>query len=224
MCRAALSSRRSEARSGASRRRRSPRAFRRRMESRWCSISPPRRWRKARCWWPRTAATPFRPRASSSLTDGSALTRARSTARLRAGSPRDARNGAGAIRAFGEHKGSGLALLCELLAGALTGSGCCGPGPRRFCNGMLSIYMAPAFFTSPDTFAAEMRAYLEFVKSARPAALGGEVLLPGEPERRTRAQRLAEGVPLSEEIWASLSAAGVEHGLDGRAFAETTTT
>lgn len=143
---------------------------------------------------------------------------------IEAGSSRDARNGAGAIRAFGEHKGSGLALLCELLAGALTGSGCCGPGPRRFCNGMLSIYMAPAFFTSPDAFAAETRAYLEFVKSARPAALGGEVLLPGEPERRTRAQRLAEGVPLSEEVWASLCAAGVEHGLDGRAIAETTTT
>ena len=48
---------------------------------------------------------------------------------------RDARVGPGAIRAFGEHKGSGLALMCELLAGALTGSGCCGPGPRRFCNG-----------------------------------------------------------------------------------------
>src|SRR3954452_15699135 len=79
---------------------------------------------------------------------------------------RDARVGAGAIRAFGEHKGSGLALMCELLAGALTGSGCCGPGPRRFCNGMLSIYLAPAAFGPQDAFAAEVRDYLAYFGSA----------------------------------------------------------
>ncbi len=33
------------------------------------------------------------------------------------------RKGNGAIRAFGDHKGSGLALMCELLGGALTGNG-----------------------------------------------------------------------------------------------------
>jgi uncharacterized oxidoreductase len=39
--------------------------------------------------------------------------------------PRDHTKGSGAIRAFGEHKGSGLAFICELLGGALTGP------PRR---------------------------------------------------------------------------------------------
>src|SRR4051812_8685924 len=119
---------------------------------------------------------------------------------------RDARVGAGAIRAFGEHKGSGLALMCELLAGALTGSGCCGPGPRRFCNGMLSIYMSPETFGSQDPFAAEPRAYVDYYKSARPATPDGEVLLPGEPGRRPRARRSAEGIPLTDEVWASLVA------------------
>ena len=37
--------------------------------------------------------------------------------------PRDHTKGSGAIRAFGEHKGSGLAFICELLGGALTGTG-----------------------------------------------------------------------------------------------------
>src|SRR6185436_11153138 len=37
--------------------------------------------------------------------------------------PRDHTKGTGAIRAFGEHKGSGLAFICELLGGALTGTG-----------------------------------------------------------------------------------------------------
>lgn len=133
------------------------------------------------------------------------------------GPERDNQRGTGAIRAFGEHKGSGLSLLCELLAGALTGSGTAGPGRRRICNGMLSLYMTPQAFGSDDAVAAEARTYLDFFKSARPVP-GGEVLVPGEPERRTRAERLAEGVPLPDPVWETLLAAGRPHGLDGNSY------
>lgn len=128
--------------------------------------------------------------------------------------PRNPANGSGAIRAFGEHKGSGLALMCELLAGALTGSGTCGPGERRFCNGMLSIYITPAFLGSGDAFAAEARGYIDFFKSSRPAIPGEDVLLPGEPERRTKADRLANGVPLPDEVWESLRSVARGSGID----------
>jgi uncharacterized oxidoreductase len=127
---------------------------------------------------------------------------------------RNAQNGFGAIRAFGEHKGSGLALICELVAGALTGSGCAGPGPRRFCNGMLSIYMAPSQFGSPDDLAAETARYLDYFKACRPAEAGGEVLLPGEPEARRRAERIAGGVTLTDEVWRSLGETARAGGLD----------
>src|SRR6202453_3393163 len=50
--------------------------------------------------------------------------------------------GLGAIRAFGEHKGSGLALICELLGGSLTGNGATEPN-RKFANGMFSLYLDP---------------------------------------------------------------------------------
>ena len=63
--------------------------------------------------------------------------------RFEEGQPPDPRSGPGALRALGEHKGSGLSFMCELLAGALLGSGCAGPGPNPFCNGMLSIYLDP---------------------------------------------------------------------------------
>src|SRR3978361_889953 len=43
--------------------------------------------------------------------------------------PRDHTKGSGAIRAFGEHKGSGLAFICELLGGALTGARAPAPAP-----------------------------------------------------------------------------------------------
>ncbi len=119
---------------------------------------------------------------------------------------RGGRTGTGAIRAMGEHKGSGLALICELLAGALTASGCCGPEERQLANGMLSIYIDAGALGLAETMTAEARRYLDWVKASRPAEPGGEVLLPGEPERRKRETRLREGVPLPEDGWASICA------------------
>jgi len=126
--------------------------------------------------------------------------------------------GRGAIRAMGEHKGSGLSLMIELLAGALTGSGCAGPPPRPVNNGMLSIFLKPAAFAGEDAFATEARSYIEFFKSSKTALGTGEILTPGEPERRTRARREAEGVPLPEEAWAIIVAAGEHVGLDRRSI------
>jgi len=74
--------------------------------------------------------------------------------------------------------------------------------------------MAPAAFGSQAAFDAEVRAYVDFFKSSRPAEPGGEVLLPGEVERRTRAERLANGVPLPGEAWAAISATAREGGID----------
>jgi uncharacterized oxidoreductase len=130
----------------------------------------------------------------------------------------NALHGKGAIRAFGGHKGSGLALMCELLAGALTGSGTAGPGERKFANGMLSIYMQPSAFGSREAFDHETQTYIDHFKACRPAEPGGEVLLPGEPEARTRAERMAKGVPLYDEVWAQLQRAAAEGGIDADAF------
>ena len=133
---------------------------------------------------------------------------------------RDARRGSGAIRAFGGHKGSGLALMCELLGGVLTGNGAAGPvpaqaatGPRRFHNGMLSIYLAPSFFGSVEEFDAAAASYIEYVKSAIPAEPGGEVLVPGEPEERNRADRRARGVPMPRAAWDSILEVARELGV-----------
>ena len=116
------------------------------------------------------------------------------------------RTGTGAIRAMGDHKGSGLALICELLAGALTASGCCGPGERAIANGMLSIYIDPNGLGLAERMTVEAKRYLDWVKSSRPAKPKGEVLLPGEPERRKRAQRLKDGVPLPDDGWDAICA------------------
>lgn len=131
---------------------------------------------------------------------------------------RGPRNGTGAIRAMGEHKGSGLALICELLAGAFSNSGCCGPENRPTANGMLSFYIDPAGLGLAQTMTAEARTYLDWVKSSRPAKPGGEVLLPGEPERRLRAQRMKDGVPLPDEGWNGICEIARTAGIDPKRY------
>jgi uncharacterized oxidoreductase len=127
--------------------------------------------------------------------------------------PRDYRAGKGAIRAFGEHKGSGLAFMVEVLGGSLTGTGAAQEG-RRWANGMLSFYVDPKQLDLDDFFPADVGHYVAFFKSARPIEAGGEVLVPGEPEMRVRKKRLAEGIPLPDETWTSLVAAARKTGLD----------
>jgi hydroxycarboxylate dehydrogenase B len=123
------------------------------------------------------------------------------------GEPRRAGNGTGAIRAFGEHKGSGLALMCELLAGALTGNGGSGPvgtESRGITNGMLSIYLSPSHFGTQDEFERVGRSYLEWVLSSRPIDPASPVLVPGDVEQRTREARLAAGITLPIVTWSAI--------------------
>ncbi len=127
--------------------------------------------------------------------------------------PRTFKGGTGAIRVFGEHKGSGLALMCELIGGSLTGTGAADPERARWANGMLSIYIDPARLDASAFFSSDVARFVAYYKSARPVEPGGEVLVPGEPERRMRAKRLAEGVPLSEETWAAIAATARSVGI-----------
>jgi uncharacterized oxidoreductase len=120
--------------------------------------------------------------------------------------PRNPSNGAGAIRAFGEHKGSGLAFMCEMLAGALTGGGTSGPveARGRIANGMLSFYISPKHFGTEAEFFAAGRAYADWVIACNPARPGEPVLAPGDKEAATRAERLAGGLPLQPDTWESI--------------------
>jgi hydroxycarboxylate dehydrogenase B len=113
------------------------------------------------------------------------------------------------------HKGGALWLLVDLLAGGLTGGGCSRPpeGKARFSSSMLSIVIAPQAYADAGALGAEVRRYLDFVKSARPRTPGGAVLLPGEPERRARAERLASGIPVDATTWEHILASGEQAGL-----------
>jgi uncharacterized oxidoreductase len=123
----------------------------------------------------------------------------------------------GALRTFGEHKGFGLALVCELLGGALAGGlAVHGPatGEQRVLNGMLTLLLDPARLGEGALFAREAQAFIDWVK-ASPAQEGVDhVRVAGEPERETRAKRLAHGIPVDENTWKELREAALRLGRD----------
>ncbi len=127
--------------------------------------------------------------------------------------PRSYKNGTGAIRAFGDHKGSGLAFMCEILGGALTGTGAADEQRPQWANGMLSFYIDPKQLDAETFFPAEVKRYVGYVKSSRPIVKGGEVLVPGEPELRTKKDRSTNGIPLPDDTWALIIGAARSVGL-----------
>ena len=122
-------------------------------------------------------------------------------------------NPPGAILPFGGHKGYGLGIVTEILAGAITGSGCSKPDADRLLNGMLAIIIDPEKMPTETPFLDEIDQFIEFVKSARRVSPENEILLPGEIESRTRRDRIAGGIPLDEQTRAELRKTGESLGL-----------
>ncbi len=129
---------------------------------------------------------------------------------------RDPGNGTGALRAFGDHKGSGIAFMCEILAGCFAGSPTAGPLPDNkrggIVNGMLSIYLDPGHFGAAG-FAETTRDFAAYVRATSPIDPALPVLVPGDTEARVRTHRQAHGIPLQETTWNAIRATGDRMGL-----------
>lgn len=122
----------------------------------------------------------------------------------------------GAILPFGEHKGSGLALICELLGGALTGGLTAherSEGKRRVLNGMFSILVDPTKLGTAENLAREMEEYVAWHTASPPNAQTEKLMIAGEPERISKAKRLVSGIPVDPTTWGEIIAAGAKVGL-----------
>jgi len=110
----------------------------------------------------------------------------------------------GAMLPFGDHKGSGLALMCEILAGVFTGGGTIQPGnPREntIINCMLSIIIDPLrVVTDQEWLKNELDSIINYVKSCPSADPEASVLVAGEPERQ-REQERSKGVKIDKNTW-----------------------
>jgi len=119
----------------------------------------------------------------------------------------------GALLPFGEYKGYGMAVACELLGGALTGGGTWhrpADGARAVVNGMFMIVVDPKRLGTQATFEQEALAFVEWLKQSPPT--GGGVKLAGEPERIAREAREREGIELDDQTWAEIVDAGKKVG------------
>ena len=112
------------------------------------------------------------------------------------------------------HKGFALALMVEILSGALGGAGVSRPNPGRGGNGLFYAAINPESFLPRDQYLSEMTVLADHVKSSPPQEGVTEIFLPGEPEYRTRATRLQEGIDIDDETVRQIIEAGKSVGVD----------
>ena len=133
----------------------------------------------------------------------------------------------GSLLPFGKHKGYGLAVIAELLAGGLSGGGTIQPDNPRLhgvINNMTTFLVDPARLAGTDWLRREVEGFVSYVKASPPADPALPVLVPGDPERASAARRSREGVPLDDTTWTELldAAGAVGIGRDeARALAGT---
>jgi len=133
----------------------------------------------------------------------------------------------GALGPFGAHKGYGLAVICEMLGGALAGAWTAQPEHPRdssIINHMLMFVLDPAAFGGLDVFHSEVRAMADYLARTPPAAGFDRVRLPGEPERESRARRSVDGIPIDDNSWAGLLKSAEVAGVAAGRIAEVTGT
>jgi len=118
----------------------------------------------------------------------------------------------GAALPFGGHKGGGLALMNELLAGVLCGGHTMRPETNQpgdaVLNNMLSVIIDPAKLIDSGFYTAELNATISYVKAAKPIDPAKPVLVPGDPERIRKAEREANGLPIDDNTWEEILATG----------------
>ena len=119
----------------------------------------------------------------------------------------------GALLTMGAHKGFGLSLTVEILAGVLSGTGAARPEPGAVQNGTLMLCLDVARFLPLESFHAQVEKLFTFVRSAPFAEGATEILIPGEPEARTERERRAAGIPIDDETWRQLTACAAEVGV-----------
>ena len=124
----------------------------------------------------------------------------------------------GALLPFGGHKGYALAFFAQLLGQSLTGAvrqddeGLGGDAFRR--SGSFYLAVTPDLFADPEDVAEDAAALIERVRASAPAEGFADVMVPGDPEARSRARRADGGIPLPDETWRSISACAARLGVE----------
>ncbi len=132
-------------------------------------------------------------------------------------------NPLGALLPMGEHKGYGLALMCDILGAILCGGRTAGSaGERRgaIVNNGLFLLLDPNRFGHGATLGERIEELERFFKASPPAKPDEPVLVAGEPEAMTLEERKRTGIPIDRVTWGGIVDAAVKVGIDRRRMQE----
>jgi LDH2 family malate/lactate/ureidoglycolate dehydrogenase len=110
----------------------------------------------------------------------------------------------GSMAPIGGPKGSGIAILMDIMSGVLTGAAFGGEVGDQYKEarpqnvGHSFIVIKPDIFMSAEQFRSRMDILVQRVHGVAPAPGFNEVLFPGEPEHRLSKQRQEQGVPFAD--------------------------
>jgi ureidoglycolate dehydrogenase (NAD+) len=119
---------------------------------------------------------------------------------------------------LGGPKGSGLALMFEMLASVLAGAPiqarALGPEKRTRHTGNTAMFVVDIETFRPlGEFENDADVLTAIVKALPLQAGFDEILLPGERGNRTAAARRISGIPIPQKLWEELSAIAKAHGV-----------
>jgi len=135
--------------------------------------------------------------------------------------PYEGYEGGGSLASIGGYKGYGMVLVHEMLTSMLTGGKWTRyikslyeedkTGIQGTCHSFMVI--DPDCFIGRENFKKDMDRYIRSIKESGKAKNATEILMPGEPEYRTEAHRLKEGIPLESTTLQELVALGKSLGV-----------
>ncbi len=135
--------------------------------------------------------------------------------------PYEGYEGGGSLAPIGGYKGYGIVLAHEMLTSGLTGGKWTQhikslyeedkSGIQGTCHSFMAI--DPDCFIGREKFKKEMDRYIKSIKESGKAKDAKEILMPGEPEYQTEANRLKEGIPLAPATVKELVALGESFGI-----------
>jgi uncharacterized oxidoreductase len=99
------------------------------------------------------------------------------------------------------HKGYGLGLAVEVLAGILGRAGHSYALMPPYNNGLFMMVIDIGRFLPLEEFTAAVRNLLSYIKSCPPTTEDDEIVYPGERAARTRCYRQRHGIPIDSETW-----------------------
>jgi uncharacterized oxidoreductase len=116
----------------------------------------------------------------------------------------------GMLLPFGTYKGSGLAIMMEIIPTLLAGFAPVSSPEFHPGNPTLIMALQVEAFTELERFERLTRELLARVKIVPPAADFDEVLLPGDKEARSMVERTRDGIPLPDKVWQDLTGLAAE--------------